>query len=117
VRWERRYLPAERIASRLAAEADVLVFWYDDVPHASASGAARIGLSTGVPVLTSPTRWFADLTEVTYQPSDLDEGVARLLSDTGLREHLVGSARQFCHQHTWRRVADEYARVWETVES
>ncbi len=53
VRWDRRYLPAERIAHRLAAEADVLVFWYDDVPYASASGAARIGLSTGVPVLTS----------------------------------------------------------------
>jgi hypothetical protein len=67
-------------------------------------------------VLTSPTSWFADLREVTYQPADPVEGVARLVSDSELRDLLVGSAQQYCHHHTWRRVADEYARVWDAVE-
>jgi glycosyltransferase involved in cell wall biosynthesis len=117
VRWERRYRPDEEIARRLAAEADVLVFWYDDVPHLSASGAVRVGLASGVPVLTSPTSWFADLVDVTYQPADLRTGVARLLDDTPLRRRITANARDFCHQHTWRRTADRYAHLWETTDS
>jgi glycosyltransferase involved in cell wall biosynthesis len=92
------------------------VFWYDEVAHASASGAARIALATGVPVLASPTGWFSDLTEVTHQPADPVEGVARLLADDTLRDRLSGAAREFCHRHTWPRVAEEYARLWDAVE-
>jgi glycosyltransferase involved in cell wall biosynthesis len=113
VRWERRYLPTTEIARRLAAEADVIIFWHKDRPQVSASGAVRIGLATGVPVLTSRTQWFADLTEVTYQPSHLIEGVARVLADTPLRNSLVECAQDFCHQNTWRRTAAEYSAVWE----
>ncbi|GAA4697022.1 glycosyltransferase [Phytohabitans rumicis] len=116
VRWEPGYLPAAHVARRLAEEADALAFWYDDVPHASASGAVRIGLASGVPVLTSPTGWFADLAEVTHQPADLESGVAELLDDSALRDRLSTAAREFCHQHSWRRTAEEYVRLWDTVD-
>ena len=56
----------------------------------------RVGLATGVPVLTSPTSWFADLRDVTYQPADLEEGVRRLLEDTQLR----GSPGRRGHERT-----------------
>lgn len=113
VHWERCYLPTVEIARRLAAEADVIIFWYKDRPQVSASGAVRVGLATGVPVLTSRTKWFADLTEITYQPSDLIEGVARILADTAFRNGLVERAQDFCHQNTWRRTAAEYNAAWE----
>jgi len=117
VRWTDAFLPVETVARRLAAECDVLVFWYDEVPHASASGAARVGLATGVPVLTSPTGWFADLRDVTYQPADVMEGVRRLLDDSALRATLSTAARDFCSQHAWRRVAAEHLTLWQSVES
>ena len=110
------YLPAPEVARRLAGEADVLVFWYDEVPHAAASGAVRVGLATGVPVLASPTSWFADLREVTYQPDDPVEGVRRLLEDPPLRDRLSEAAREYCHQHAWGRVARRHLALWSAVE-
>jgi glycosyltransferase involved in cell wall biosynthesis len=110
-------LPVEEVAHRLAAEADLLVYWYDEVRRASASGAVRVGLASGVPVLASPTSWFSDLTEVTYQPDDLVEGVRRLLDDTPLRDRLTTAARDYCHQHSWPRTARRHLDLWEALEA
>ena len=53
----------------------------------------RVGLAAGVPVLTSPTKWFADLCGVTFQPRGLTDGVRQLLEDTGLRKQLTSGAQ------------------------
>jgi glycosyltransferase involved in cell wall biosynthesis len=106
------FLSAEDIATRLAAEADLLVFWYSDVGHASASGAIRIGLATGVPVLASCSSMFEDLEGVLYQPDDLVTGVETLLDDTVLCERLTDAARQYCADHSWERVAAMYQSLW-----
>jgi len=116
VRWCREYLPAEQVARRLAAECDLLAFWYDEVPHASASGAVRVGLASGVPVLASRTSWFEDLAGATWQPERLTEGVARLLEDGELRDDLVAAARDHCAKHGWRRVAADHLALWQSVE-
>lgn len=117
VRRHAAYLPEQTIVERLAAEADILVYWYDEVAHASASGAVRVGLASGVPVLASPTSWFADLTDVTYQPADLCAGVERLLADDALRDRLCSAARRYCLAHSWDRVAQRHAELWRAVES
>ena len=117
VRREQAYLSEAEAARRLAAEADVLVYWYDEKPHASASGAVRIGLATGVPVLTSPTGWFEDVQDVTYQPGDLVEGVRRLLRDQRLRKALSGAAFDYCHQHSWARIRQRHLALWRTLEN
>jgi glycosyltransferase involved in cell wall biosynthesis len=116
VRWCRDYLPAEQVAHKLAAECDLLAFWYDEVPHASASGAARIGLASGVPVLTSRTSWFEDLGHTTWQPEQLTQGVARLLEDGNLRNDLVAAARDYCTKHSWRRIAADHLTLWQSIE-
>jgi glycosyltransferase involved in cell wall biosynthesis len=117
VRRVSAYLPEEEVARRLAAEADVLVFWYRPTAYASTSGAARVGLATGVPVLTSATGLFADLRDVTYQPHDLIEGVERLLEDAQLRKRLTSAAREFCNTNSWPRVAERHRALWRTLES
>ena len=116
VRHIDEFLPAAEIARRLAAEVDVLAFWYDEADIAAASGAARIGLATGVPVLTSPTGWFQDLQEVTFQPIELLTGVQRLLDDTPLRERLTAAAYEFCHAHSWAVLAERHRRLWQEIE-
>jgi len=115
VRRIEEFLPAAEVARRLAAEADILAFWYDDIPHASASGAIRVGLATGVPVLASPTSWFQDLGDATYQPGDLIEGTKRLLEDQRLREKVTAVARDHCHENSWRRTAERHQSLWESL--
>ncbi|MCC6444425.1 MAG: glycosyltransferase [Armatimonadetes bacterium] len=109
------FLPAEEIARRLALEADILVFWYDDVPHASASGAVRIGLATGVPVLASPTGWFSELENETYRPGSLAAGIERLLEETLLRRRLSAAARDYCRRHSWPNIAEQHKALWKSV--
>ena len=117
VRRESSYLPIDEVAQRLAAECDILVFWYDQLADVSSSYAARIGLATGVPVLTSPTGWFADLREVTYQPKNLIEGVKHLMDDTMLRERLVAASREYCHENSWPRIAERHLALWRAIET
>jgi glycosyltransferase involved in cell wall biosynthesis len=109
------YLPAHEIAQQLSERASVIAFWYDDVPFGTASYAIRIALSTGVPVLASPTVWFEDLADVTYQPSRLAEGVRELLGDDARREALTAAARRYCEQHAWERIAARHDALWRTL--
>lgn len=115
VRRIRGYLQAHEIAERLAAEADILAFWYDEISSYSPSGAVRIGLATGVPVLASPTQWFHDLGDVTYQPTSLVEGLRHLLEDTELRSSLTNRAWDYCSKNSWSRVAERHVELWRTL--
>ena len=115
VRRVESYLPEAEIARRLAEEADILAFPYDEVDHISVSGAVRVGLASGVPVLCSPTSWFEDLKELTFQPPDLTEGVVRLLEDTTLRNTITQSANEFCHDNSWSRVAEKHLALWRSL--
>jgi glycosyltransferase involved in cell wall biosynthesis len=117
VRRVREFLPVAEVVRRLAAEADVLAFWYDDVAHAAGSLAVRVGLATGVPVLTSPTRWFADVRGATYQPERLVDGTRRLLDDTELRDAVTTGARHYCHEHSWSRTAERHLALWRELEA
>jgi glycosyltransferase involved in cell wall biosynthesis len=115
VRRARDFLPIEDVARALAAEADAIVFWYAPCVVPSVSGAVRVALATGVPVLASPTAWFADVRDETYQPADLVNGVARLLDDTALRDALCARARDFCERQSWRNVAVAHERLWREL--
>lgn len=107
-----KYLSEQEIAFRLASEADIIVYWYDEVPFYSASSALRVGLASGVPVLTSPTSWFYDLRDVTYQPQDLYHGVLHLLEDDDLRQRLTESARDYCHATSWANITQQHLSLW-----
>jgi glycosyltransferase involved in cell wall biosynthesis len=115
VRRVAQFLDEREIARRLAAEADVLVFPYAQPRFAAVSGAVRVGLASGVPVLTTPTTWFSDLRGVTLQTDDLAAGIARLLDDTALRDQLTAAARQHCHEHSWDRVARRHANLYASL--
>jgi glycosyltransferase involved in cell wall biosynthesis len=122
VRRIAEFLDEEEIARRLAAEADVLVFPYAQPRFAAVSGAVRVGLASGVPVLTTPTTWFSDLREVTLQTdgdgaADVAAGIARLLDDTALRDGLGAAARAHCHDHSWSRTARRHADLYASLEA
>jgi glycosyltransferase involved in cell wall biosynthesis len=109
------FLPAREIARRLASRADILVFWYDDKPLLSVSGAVRVGLATGVPVLVSSSKWFWDVKEATYQPDNLVEGIRRLIEDRDLRNQLSEAARDFCFENSWENIARRHVELWQSL--
>jgi glycosyltransferase involved in cell wall biosynthesis len=115
VRRVAEFLEEEEIARLLAEEADVLVFPYAQPRFAAVSGAVRVGLASGVPVLTTPTTWFSDLREVTLQTEDLAAGIVRLLDDTALRDALADGARQHCAEHSWDRTARRHADLYAAL--
>jgi glycosyltransferase involved in cell wall biosynthesis len=115
VRRVAEFLEEEEIARRLAAEADVLVFPYAQPRFAAVSGAVRVGLASGVPVLTTPTTWFSDLRDVTLQTDDLAAGIARLLEDTALRDALTDGARRRYAEHSWDQAARRHAELYASL--
>lgn len=120
VRRVAAFLDEDEIARRLAAEADVLVFPYAPPRFAAVSGAVRVGLASGVPVLTTPTTWFSDLGDCTLragspETGDLAAGLARLLDDTALRDDLTAAAREHCHAHSWARTARRHRDLWASL--
>jgi glycosyltransferase involved in cell wall biosynthesis len=121
LRWERDWQSIPDIAGRLAAEADVLAFPYDEVAHRSASSAAVLGLSTGVPVLTTDTTWFADLGQAVVRvDADVPAiagGLRRLLEDDDLRERTTLAARAHCTANSWSRIAARHVDLWNSFES
>lgn len=117
VRWVRDFLPSQESARRLAAEADALVYWYDPIEHDSASGAVRVGLASGVPMLVSPTRWFDEMGDAVYRAENLVEGVQRILEDTPLRERTAAAARDYCHANSWARVSEQHRTLWKSLLS
>jgi glycosyltransferase involved in cell wall biosynthesis len=117
VRHYKEFMPVGEAARLLAAEADILVYWYDESTHVSASGAVRVGLATGVPVLASPTKWFADLRAVTWQPADLVSGVRRLFDDTRLRDELTSAASEYCQENSWIKTAERHEALWRSMDA
>jgi glycosyltransferase involved in cell wall biosynthesis len=120
LRWERAWLPMPELAARLAAETDLLALPYAPVAHHSASSAVLLALSTGVPVLTSDTTWFADLGAAVHRVGDgedeLADGLARLLDDDVLRRRVTDAAREHCADHSWSRIAARHVDLWNSME-
>jgi glycosyltransferase involved in cell wall biosynthesis len=121
VRCEPDWLPLPEVAAQLAASADVLVFHYDEFIHNSASSAVLVGLSTGVPVLTSATNWFDDHGDSVYRAgrdaAGLATGLERLLDDDELRERTVSAAREYCVSNSWTRTAARHVELWNSFET
>ncbi len=117
VRWIRDFLPSEECARRIAAEADALIYWYKDIDVYSASGAVRVGLATGVPIVASSSRWFDEMREAVYQPSDLVDGVRQILDDTPLRDRTVAGARAYCEENSWGRTGERHRALWRSVSA
>jgi hypothetical protein len=77
----------------LLSACDVIVFPYQRSLE-SASGAVRLGLAAGRPVLTTPLPIFADLSDIVYQlPGteawEVAEGIMSLLGDDDRKAEIL----------------------------
>src|SRR6516225_10974043 len=84
VRLINEFLDIEEVLFLLSA-CDTIVYAYQRTEE-SASGAVRLGLAAGRPILATPLPVFSDLSEIVYQlpgtePREIAQGIVSLLED------------------------------------
>ncbi len=101
------------LTGRLARECELVVF--ADAAHARLDlGAA---LASGVPVLTAADAQLSDLDGAILQTADVAEDTARALQDPEVRRELNDGAREYCHEHSWDRIAQRHLDLWTALEA
>jgi tetratricopeptide (TPR) repeat protein len=96
---------------------DAIVFPYQRSEE-SASGAVRLGLAAGRPVLTTPLPIFSELAEIVYQlPGteawEIAEGILGLLDDKGRQTEVMQRQRDWVRANSW---AAQAARISNIIQ-
>ena len=99
----------------LLSACDAIVFPYRQSEE-SASGAVRLGLATGRPVLTTPLPIFSDLSEIVYQlPGteawEIAEGILSLLDDEDRKTDILRRQRDWVHANSWAAQAARISNI------
>ncbi|MBV8482633.1 MAG: glycosyltransferase, partial [Verrucomicrobia bacterium] len=89
----------------LLSACDAIVFPYQRSEE-SASGAIRLGLAAGRPVLTTPLPIFSDLSGIVCQlpgtePNDIAEGIVSLLGDEDCKAEVLHRQRDWVRANSW----------------
>lgn len=101
------------LADLLAQDCELVVF--ADAARARVElGAA---LASGVPVLAVADAKLDDLDGAILQTADVAEDTARALDDQGVRHELSAHAREYCHEHSWDRIAQRHVDLWTALEA
>lgn len=95
------------------------VFPYTSVPNHEvfgASGAARLAMSFGIPVITSSIPHFSDLNTIKADtPEQIAEELSKLFSDEALKRTQVEKQNQFIIENSWANTALKYIAVIENT--
>ena len=114
VRLINEFLDIEEMLLLLSA-CDAIVFPYQRSEE-SASGAVRLGLATGRPVLTTPLPIFSDLSEIVYQlhgtgAREIAEGILTLLDDEDRKTELLRRQRDWVQANGWPAQAARLSNI------
>lgn len=83
-----------------------------------ASGAVRVAMANGIPVVCSESHLFDDLEGVLPRPGDhlaLAAEIDRVFSDGAYRQAILDRAARYVADHTWEAVARKYLEVYPRV--
>jgi tetratricopeptide (TPR) repeat protein len=108
------FLDVEEMLFLLSA-CDAIVFPYQRSEE-SASGAVRLGLAAGRPVLTTPLPLFSDLSEIVYQlPGteawEIAEGILALLVDVDRKTDILRRQRDWVRANSWATQAARMSNI------
>lgn len=79
-----------------------------------ASGAARIAMAKGLPVVTSSVNHFSDLPTIKADsPEEIAQALEQLFTDSKAKEAQVVKQINYLHDNTWENVALRYVKLFE----
>jgi glycosyltransferase involved in cell wall biosynthesis len=99
----------------LLTACDAIVYAYQRTEE-SASGAVRLGLAAGRPVLVTPLPVFSDLSEIIYQlsgtePRQIAEGILSLLDDEDRKTEVLRRQRDWVRANSWAAQAARLSNI------
>jgi tetratricopeptide (TPR) repeat protein len=114
VRLINEFLDIEETLFLLSA-CDAIVYAYQRTEE-SASGAVRLGLAAGRPVLVTPLPVFSDLSEIVYQlpgsePREIAQGILALLDDEGRKPEILQRQRDWVRANSWAAQATRLSSI------
>lgn len=106
------FLSWARIRKELAG-CSMLVFYYDPIKYSYASASIMEAATLGIPIITSDSGVFDDLSECTLQvpsqdPEALAEAIRTLCSDKEERERLVSKMDDYLEEHSWQKTVQQF---------
>lgn len=79
-----------------------------------ASGAARVAMSKGLPVITSSVNHFSDLNTIKADtPEEIADALEKLFLDKEFRENQISKQIEYINEHTWEKMALKYISLFE----
>ncbi len=79
-----------------------------------ASGAARIAMAKGLPVVTSSVNHFSDLPTIKADsPEEIAAALDKLFTDKSHRETQIQKQINYLDENTWENVAKKYVSLFE----
>jgi glycosyltransferase involved in cell wall biosynthesis len=114
VRLINEFLDIEETLFLLSA-CDGIVYAYQRTEE-SASGAVRLGLAAGRPVLVTPLPVFSDLSEIVYQlpgtePREIAQGILALLDDEDRKTEILQRQRDWVRANSWAAQAARLSNI------
>jgi glycosyltransferase involved in cell wall biosynthesis len=83
-----------------------------------ASGAIRVAMANGIPVIASSCHQFDDLEGVVPRPGDpseIAEEIDHVFSSEKYRKQLLEKSARYLQENTWDISADRYLALQEQV--
>ncbi len=79
-----------------------------------ASGAARLAMSKGLPVISSSMHHFSDLPTIKTDSSEqIAQEIDKLFSNSKLIEEQINKQNKFLEEHSWAKMALRYVNIFE----
>lgn len=107
---------SDRVLSSFLRTNKVALFPYVSSPEHEvwgASGAARMAMSAGMPVITSSVNHFLDLPTIKAETaSQMADELDRLFSDPTLAAAQIAKQKAYVLENTWEKVAQKYLDIF-----
>jgi glycosyltransferase involved in cell wall biosynthesis len=115
------FLPMDDIIALLHQEADLIVLPYVLSGDSGSSGAIRIAMASGKPVLASDIPLFYDVEEEVVkfrvdQIPDLANTIRSVWENQNLQQRVVERALKHVRSETWTQAAKQLLAVYEGEE-
>lgn len=92
---------------------------YDNIVY-GASGAIRIAMANGIPVIASSSHMFDDMEGIVPRPKNVEElavEIDRIFSNANYKQGILDRAAAYIDENSWEKTAERYLSVLREVSA